>query len=140
MAIYEKQPDGSYVKVSQFYVGKSAYAAACDNGFEGTETEWLNSLYNTSTEVIEVPATGWSNTVPYTITLVADSVVASDVLIWDVELNTTDTAEEVDRKIASYNLIDKIVAGNGVITLYAWSGVLLTNFSLRVVAIHATEA
>ncbi len=140
MAIYEKQPDGTYKRISQFYVGKSAYATAVDHGFEGTEEEWINSLHNTSTVVIDVPAAGWSNTVPHTITLTAAGVVSTDVLFWDVELNTSDNAEEVDRKIASYNLIDKIVAGTGFITIYAWSGVLLTDISLRVVAIHATEA
>ncbi len=140
MAIHEKQPDGTYKKISQVYVGKSAYAAAVDHGFEGTEAEWVNSLRNTSTLVIDVPVTGWSNTLPHTITIPAAGVVSTDVLFWDVELDVNDTAETVDGRIASYNLIDKIDAGNGFVTLYTWSGVLLTGFSLRVVAIHATEA
>lgn len=140
MAIYEKQPDGTRKRISQIYAGKSAYALAVDNGFDGTEAEWVNSLRNASTVVVDVPAAGWSGAVPHTITLTAADVVSTDVLFWDVELNANDTAEVADSKIASYNLIDKVVAGTGVITLYAWSGVLLTDISLRVVAIHATEA
>ena len=139
MAIYEKQSDGTYKKISQIYAGKSAYNIAVENGFDGTEQEWLASLKGISTATIVVPAAGWSDTTPHTITLPADGVIASDVLFWDVELAENETEESVSNKIASYNLVDKIVAGFGVVTLYAWSGVPLTDFSLRVVAIHATE-
>lgn len=139
MAIYEKRQDGTYKKISQIYVGKSAYAIAVDNGFEGTVEEWLEVTRNAITRIVKIPATGWSNTSPFQITLSVAGVFATDTLFWDVELDVTDTLSQVNGKIAAYKLIDKIEAGNGFITLYCWSGLPVNAFDLKVVAIHATE-
>ena len=140
MGIYEKQPDGTYSKTSQFLVGKSAYDIAVDNGFEGSETEWLASLKNAETFRVSVPVTGWSGGVPYSLTIPAPGVRAADRLLFDVALDVTDSAAAVDDAIRSYNLIDKAVAGNNVITLYCWSGTPIVPITLEVVAVHATEA
>lgn len=140
MAFYEKQSDGTYKKISSIYVGKSAYALAVENGFQGTESEWLASLHTANSYILSVPTSGWSSGTPYQITLSASGVLASDALFWDVELSENDSASTVEDKIASYNLIDKISAGANTITLYSWSGTPLTSFDLKVVAVHAPEA
>ena len=139
MAFYEKQSDGTYKKISNIYVGKSAYAIAVENGFDGTESEWLASLHTASIYNVSVPTSGWSGT-PYKMTIHVAGILASDVLFWDIELSETDSASAVEDKIASYNLIDKISAGANSITLYSWSGAPLTSFNLKVVAVHASEA
>lgn len=140
MALYEKQVDGNYKKISQIYVGKSAYDLAVDNGFEGTETEWLASLKNADVYYVDMSTSGWGGSVPYTKTVSVSGILPTDHLFWDVALNETDSAATVADAIKSYNLIDKAVAGNNVVTLYCWSGTPLVPITLKVVAIHAAEA
>lgn len=140
MALYERQADGTYRKINQIYVGKSAYDIAVDNGFEGTEAEWLASLKNADVYSVEVPVSGWNGSEPYTITVPAAGVHPADQLFWDVALNGTDSATSVDDAVRAYNLIDKLEAGSNTVTLYCWSGTPVVPITLKVVAIHASEA
>lgn len=140
MAIYEKQSNGAYKKISQIYAGRSAYDIAVDNGFEGTEAEWLASLKNAETFYVSVPVTGWSGGAPYSLTIPAPGVRADDRLLFDIALDVTDSAAAVADAIRSYNLIDKAVSENNIITLYCWSGTPIVPITLEVVAVHATEA
>jgi hypothetical protein len=120
-------------------VGKSAYDIAVENGFIGTEREWLSTLKNADAYLINVPVTGWSADTPHRTTLPVAGINAGDQLFWDVYLDTSESAEDVERFIKSYNLIDKIEAGSNTITLYCWSGVPVVPIVLRVVVVHATE-
>lgn len=139
MALYEKQVDGSYKKISQIYIGKSAYDIAVDNGFKGTEQDWLATLRTASTYIVSVPITGWSTSAPHSITIPTMGILPTDQIFWDVELNSSDSASIVETAIKSYNLVDKIEAGTNIITLYCWSGTPITEFNLKVVAVHATR-
>lgn len=136
MAFYEKQADGTYKKVSQIYAGKSAYDIATDNGFIGSESEWLESLKSASWHVVSVPVTGWSATAPYSVTIPVSGIKATDNLIIDISLDETDTAAGVAEKYSAYNCIDKAVPGNNCITLYSWAGIPVIPVTLEVVAVH----
>lgn len=136
MAIHEKQ-NGAYKKVSQVYAGKSAYSLAVENGYKGTEAEWLASLRTTTRYTVSVPTAGWSTGVPYTLTLSAAGVKSTDLLLVDVLLDSGATAAAVADQIAAYNCIDSVTAGTNSITLRAWGGVPVTAITLKVVAVHA---
>jgi hypothetical protein len=128
--------DGTYRPVGTIYAGKSAYAIAAENGFEGTEEQWLTSLRNTNKYTVSVPITGWSSSAPYTLVLPVVGVRSTDTLLIDLSVDTTDTAASVSDKHASYNLLDKAVAGNNTITLYSWEGTPMVAFDMEVVACH----
>lgn len=134
--LYEKMADGTYRPVGTIYAGKSAYAIAAENGFEGTEEQWLTSLRNTSKYTVSVPITGWSSSAPYTLVLPVSGIRSNDTILIDLFLETTDTAAAVSDKQAAYNLLDKAVAGNNTITLYAWGGTPMAAFDIEVVACH----
>ncbi len=140
MGFYEKQNNGTYKAIENIYAGKSAYDEAVENGFNGTEKEWLATLHTTSRYTISVPTSGWSGASPYIYTLGIAGILPSDMLFWDIELSASDTADSVTEKITSYNLIDKIEAGTNIIKIYCWDSPPMTAFNLKVVAVHAPEA
>lgn len=138
MALYEKQSDGTYKKISQIYAGKSAYDLAVENGFKGSEVEWLTSLKTATVYLVDVPTVGWSGN-PYMLTISTPGINPTDELFWDIELDASESASDVSDKLLSYNQIDKIKANKDFITLYSWNNTPVVAFSIKVVAIHATE-
>lgn len=63
--------------------GKSAYDVARDNGFEGTETEWLDSLVGKDGENGDTPQKGtdyWTNTDKEEILSECKSYIDSEIL------------------------------------------------------------
>lgn len=134
--------------------GKSAYQIASDNGFEGSEQEWIESLKGQNgdsgiTPIIDpetkhwkigdvdtgvlaegkitvnadcavvyatLDAENWSETTPYTQTIVVANITSNNMPIVDLKLSE-DTLLWDDEETAYSNLI-KIETNDGSITAY----------------------
>ena len=108
--------------------GKSAYEIAVDNGYTGTEKEWLDSLKGTDgTTTIRTTkidktctflTTDWSNTVPYTQTVAVEGITESlnpriDIIISDNVV--TGKKEEI-----AFSYVTKVTTGDGILTAYCY--------------------
>ena len=108
--------------------GQSAYEIAVDNGYIGTEEEWLASLKGIDgTTTIQTTkmdktctflATGWSDTVPYTQTVTVEDITESfnpriDIIISDNVV--TGKKEEI-----AFSYVTKVTTGNGILTAYCY--------------------
>lgn len=108
--------------------GQSAYELAVDNGYTGTEKEWLDSLkgidgtITVQTTKIDKTctflATGWSDTVPYTQTVTVEDITESfnpriDIIISDNVV--TGKKEEI-----AFSYVTKVTTGNGILTAYCY--------------------
>lgn len=108
--------------------GKSAYEIAIDNGFVGTEKEFLRSLRGKD-GVTTIVATkidkictfavgGWSNTIPYTQTVEVEGITSDlnpriDVIISD-DITTGKQEEE------NFAYFTRATTGNGILTAYCY--------------------
>lgn len=108
--------------------GQSAYEIAVDNGYIGTEEEWLASLKGidgtTTIQTTKIDktctflATGWSDTVPYTQTVTVEDITESfnpriDIIISDNVV--TGKKEEI-----AFSYVTKVTTGNGILTAYCY--------------------
>ena len=108
--------------------GKSAYEVAVDNGYTGTEKEWLDSLKGTDgTITVQTTkidktctflTTNWSNTVPYTQTVAVEGITESlnpriDIIISDNVV--TGKKEEI-----AFSYVTKVTTGDGILTAYCY--------------------
>lgn len=108
--------------------GRSAYEVAVDNGYTGTEKEWLASLKGTDgTTTVQTTkidktctflTTGWGNTVPYTQTVVVEGITESlnpriDIIISDNVV--TGKKEEI-----AFSYVTKVTTGDGILTAYCY--------------------
>ena len=108
--------------------GKSAYEIAIQNGYTGTEKEWLESLKGTDgattvqTTKIDKTCTflttDWSNTVPYTQTVAVEGITESlnpriDIIISDNVV--TGKKEEI-----AFSYVTKVTTGDGILTAYCY--------------------
>ena len=108
--------------------GKSAYEIAIQNGYTGTEKEWLESLKGTDgTTTVQTTkidktctflATGWSSTVPYTQTVTVEGITESlnpriDIIISDNVV--TGKKEEI-----AFSYVTKVTTGDGILTAYCY--------------------
>ena len=108
--------------------GQSAYELAVDNGYTGTEKEWLESLKGTDgTTTVQTTkidkactflTTDWSNTVPYTQTVAVEGITESlnpriDIIISDNVV--TGKKEEI-----AFSYVTKVTTGDGILTAYCY--------------------
>lgn len=108
--------------------GKSAYEIAIQNGYTGTEKEWLASLKGTDgTTTVQTTkidktctflTTDWSNTVPYTQTVAVEGITESlnpriDIIISDNVV--TGKKEEI-----AFSYVTKVTTGDGILTAYCY--------------------
>lgn len=108
--------------------GQSAYELAVDNGYTGTEKEWLDSLkgidgtITVQTTKIDKTctflATGWSSTIPYTQTVTVEDITESlnpriDIIISDNVV--TGKKEEI-----AFSYVTKVTTGDGILTAYCY--------------------
>ena len=108
--------------------GKSAYEIAVDNGFTGTEEEWLVSLKGTdgittiqTTKVDKTctfTADGWSNTVPYTQTVAVEGI--TETLNPRIDLIVSDNVVTGLKEEISFSYFTRVTTGDGILTAYCY--------------------
>lgn len=81
----------------------------------------------------ELPATGWSNSAPYTQTLEVQGIETNDQLIIDLDMSsaTIDTAGDLEY---SWSLVGRIANGLNSIAAYCYTGKPTMNLPLNIVA------
>ncbi len=108
--------------------GKSAYQSAVDNGFVGTEDEWLDSLHGengvttitTSKKDITCvfAANGWNNIVPYTQTVVVEGI--TETLNPRIDVIISDNIVTGKKEETAFSYITKVTTGDGILTAYCY--------------------
>lgn len=108
--------------------GKSAYEIAVDNGFVGTEEEFLQSLYGkdgvttiTTTKIDKTctfASDGWSDTTPYTQTVEVESI--TEDLNPRIDVIISDDIDIGKKEEAEFSYFTKVITGNGTLTAYCY--------------------
>ena len=108
--------------------GQSAYEIAVDNGYTGTEKEWLASLKGTDgTTTVQTTkidktctflATDWSNTVPYTQTVAVEGITES--LNPRIDTIISDNVVAGKKKEIAFSYVTKVTTGDGILTAYCY--------------------
>lgn len=108
--------------------GKSAYEIAVNNGYTGTEKEWLASLKGTDgTITVQTTkidktctflATGWSSTVPYTQTVAVEGITES--LNPRIDIIVSDNVVTGKKEEIAFSYVTKVTTGDGILTAYCY--------------------
>ncbi len=108
--------------------GKSAYQIAKDNGFEGTEEDWVSSLKGKDgvttiqTSKIDKTATfsadGWSSVIPYTQTVAVEGI--NESLNPRIDLIVSDNVVTGKKEEIAYSCLTKVTTGDGILTAYCY--------------------
>ena len=108
--------------------GQSAYEIAVDNGYTGTEKEWLASLKGTDgTTTVQTTkidktctflATDWSNTVPYTQTVAVEGITES--LNPRIDTIISDNVVAGKKEEIAFSYVTKVTTGDGILTAYCY--------------------
>ena len=108
--------------------GKSAYEIAVQNGYTGTEEEWLTSLKGTdgvttvqTTKVDKsctFTAEGWNDTVPYTQTVAVEGITES--LNPRIDLIVSDNVVTGLKEEIAFSYFTRVTTGNGILTAYCY--------------------
>lgn len=108
--------------------GQSAYEIAVDNGYTGTEKEWLASLKGTDgTTTVQTTkidktctflATGWSSTVPYTQTVAVEGITES--LNPRIDIIVSDNVVTGKKEEIAFSYVTKVTTGDGILTAYCY--------------------
>lgn len=108
--------------------GKSAYNLAVDNGFTGTEEEWLASLKGadgiTTVQTTKVDKTctftadGWSDTVPYTQTVSVDGI--TEALNPRIDIIISDNVATGKKEEVAFSYFTRVTTGDGILTAYCY--------------------
>lgn len=108
--------------------GQSAYELAVDNGYTGTEKEWLDSLkgidgtITVQTTKIDKTctflATGWSSTVPYTQTVAVEGITES--LNPRIDIIVSDNVVTGKKEEIAFSYVTKVTTGDGILTAYCY--------------------
>lgn len=108
--------------------GKSAYQLAVDNGFTGTEEEWLASLKGndgvTTIQTSKIDKTctfsadGWSDTIPYTQTVTVEGVTES--LNPRIDLIVSDNVVTGKKEEIAFSYFTRVTTGDGILTAYCY--------------------
>lgn len=90
-------------------------------GTGGISSYTVNTAaYNEWVEGVSVPASGWSNTWPYTQSIAMDTTTASAQPIWDIDgWSDVSQADAADYKDA-FNCIDRVTTTSSGITLFCY--------------------
>lgn len=108
--------------------GKSAYQSALDNGFTGTEVEWLASLQGkdgiTTIQTTKVDKTctfsvdGWSDTVPYTQTVAVEGI--TETLNPRIDLIVSDNVVTGLKEEIAFSYFTRVTTDDGILTAYCY--------------------
>lgn len=108
--------------------GQSAYELAVDNGYTGTEKEWLASLKGTDgTTTVQTTkidktctflTTDWSNTVPYTQTVAVEGITES--LNPRIDIIISDNVVAGKKEEIAFSYVTKVTTGDGILTAYCY--------------------
>lgn len=108
--------------------GKSAYRLAVDNGYMGTEEEWLASLKGTNgvttvqTTKIDKTCTftadGWSDVIPYTQTVTVEGITES--LNPRIDLIVSDNVVTGKKEEIAFSYFTRVTTGDGILTAYCY--------------------
>ena len=108
--------------------GKSAYEIAVDNGYTGTEKEWLDSLKGTDGNITVQTTkidktctfltTDWSNTVPYTQTVAVEGITES--LNPRIDIVISDNVVTGKKEEIAFSYVTKVTTGDGILTAYCY--------------------
>lgn len=108
--------------------GKSAYEIAIQNGYTGTEKEWLASLKGTDgTTTVQTTkidktctflTTDWSNTVPYTQTVAVEGITES--LNPRIDIIISDNVVTGKKEEMAFSYVTKVTTGDGILTAYCY--------------------
>lgn len=108
--------------------GKSAYELAVDNGYMGTEEEWLASLKGTDgvttvqTTKIDKTCTftadGWSDVIPYTQTIAVEGITES--LNPRIDLIVSDNVVTGKKEEIAFSYFTRVTTGDGILTAYCY--------------------
>ena len=108
--------------------GKSAYRLAVDNGYTGTEEEWLASLKGTDgtitvqTTKIDKTCTftadGWSDVIPYTQTVAVEGITES--LNPRIDIIISDNVVTGKKEEMAFSYVTKVTTGDGILTAYCY--------------------
>ena len=108
--------------------GKSAYELAVDNGYTGTEEEWLASLKGTNgvttvqTTKIDKTCTftadGWNDVVPYTQTVAVEGITES--LNPRIDLIVSDNVATGKKEEIAFSYFTRVTTGDGILTAYCY--------------------
>jgi hypothetical protein len=108
--------------------GQSAYELAVDNGYTGTEKEWLASLKGTDgTITVQTTkidktctflTTDWSNTVPYTQTVAVEGITES--LNPRIDIIISDNVVVGKKEEIAFSYVTKVTTGDGILTAYCY--------------------
>ena len=108
--------------------GKSAYEIAVDNGYMGTEEEWLTSLKGTDgvttvqTTKIDKTCTftadGWNDVVPYTQTVAVEGITES--LNPRIDLIVSDNVATGKKEEIAFSYFTRVTTGDGILTAYCY--------------------
>lgn len=120
--------------------GKSAYDIAKDNGFEGSEEDWINSLKGkdgvTTIQTSKIDKTavfladGWSSTVPYTQTVAVEGITES--LNPRIDLIVSDNVVTGKKEEIAYSCLTKVTTGEGILTAYCYETKPDIDFSIMI--------
>ena len=108
--------------------GQSAYEIAVDNGYTGTEKEWLTSLKGTDgtttvqTTKIDKTCTfttdGWNDTVPYTQTVAVEGITES--LNPRIDIIVSNNVVTGKKEEIAFSYVTKVTTGDGILTAYCY--------------------
>jgi len=108
--------------------GKSAYQLAVNNGFSGTEEEWLASLEGsdgvTTIQTTKIDKTctfsadGWSDTIPYTQTVAVEGITES--LNPRIDLIVSDNVVTGKKEEIAFSYFTRVTTGDGILTAYCY--------------------
>ena len=108
--------------------GKSAYEIAVQNGYTGTEEEWLTSLKGAdgvttvqTTKIDKVctfTADGWNDTIPYTQTVAVEGITES--LNPRIDLIVSDNVVIGLKEEIAFSYFTRVTTGDGILTAYCY--------------------
>ena len=108
--------------------GKSAYEIAVQNGYTGTEEEWLTSLKGAdgvttvqTTKIDKVctfTADGWNDTVPYTQTVAVEGI--TELLNPRIDLIVSDNVVTGLKEEIAFSYFTRVTTGDGILTAYCY--------------------
>ena len=108
--------------------GKSAYEIAVQNGYTGTEEEWLASLKGAdgvttvqTTKIDKVctfTADGWNDTVPYTQTVAVEGI--TELLNPRIDLIVSDNVVAGKKEEIAFSYFTRVTTGDGILTAYCY--------------------
>lgn len=108
--------------------GKSAYQTAVDNGFTGTEEDWIASLHGkdgvTTIQTSKIDktctflSTDWSSTVPYTQTVTVEGITES--LNPRIDIIVSDNVVTGKKEEVAFSYVTKVTTGDGILTAYCY--------------------